>query len=137
MDEVPKRIKWAIRELARAAYEIELGRALAKLRGQFARWERDEVTAFDLEKAIHKFHEGPARELFMRYTSGMLDLAVAHAIVTGLLDRAKIDPEVLAPLGRAFSFYESQDLFHEAGPDQAPRTRRLRAHAGAPLIRKR
>jgi hypothetical protein len=115
MDEVPKRIRRAIRELAGAAYERELGRALSELRGQFTRWERGEITPFDLEEAIHRFHQGPARELYTRYTSGMLNLAVAHAIVTGLLDRATIDPEVLTHLGRAISASRNR----LDGPDDA------------------
>ena len=48
MDEVPKRVKRAIRELVGAAYEIEVGRALAELRGEFTRWERGDMTLFDL-----------------------------------------------------------------------------------------
>jgi hypothetical protein len=85
MDEVPKRVKRAIQELAGAAYEIELGRALAELRAEFTRWERGDMTSFDLVEAVHKFHQGPARDLYVRYTSGMLNMAVAHAIVTGVL----------------------------------------------------
>ena len=108
MDEVPKRIKRAIRELAGAAYEIELGRALAELRGKFTQWERGDVTPFELSEAVHKFHQGPARDLYVRYTSGMLNMAVAYAIVTGVLDRSKVDPEVLGHLAGAISFYESQ-----------------------------
>ena len=107
--EPPKRIKRAIRELAGAAHEIELRRALGPLRGQFARWDRGEIDAFELTDAVRRFHQGPARDLYNRYTSNMLNVAVAHAIVTGIVDRAQIAPDVLEHLRNAIAFYESQE----------------------------
>jgi hypothetical protein len=111
MDKVSKRIKRALRDLAGIAYEVELGRALTALREHFTRWERGDITAFDVDEAIHRYHQGPARELYKLYGGGMLDMVVAHAIVAGVLDRSKTDPEVLTHLSRAISFYES----HKSG----------------------
>src|SRR5687767_3090073 len=68
MDEPSKRVKRALRELARRGYEIELGRELAGLQGEFARWQRWEISALDLEQAIHRFHQGPARDLYLAYS---------------------------------------------------------------------
>ena len=109
MADLPRRIKRALRELAEAAYEIELGRALAGVRQEFARWEGGDITAFELAEVIHQFHQGPSRDLYNQYTSGMLNVVVAHAIVTGVLDRERVSPEVLEHLGPALTFYESQE----------------------------
>ena len=108
MDQIPKDIKQALRNLVRRAYEIELGRALASLQAQFGQWTAGEISAFDLSEEIHRFHQGPARELYVRYSEAPATLAVAHAIETGILDRTQVAPDVLAHLARALSFYESQ-----------------------------
>jgi len=109
MKQIPKPIKKALRRLADEAYEIELGRALAELHEQFGRWERGEASAFDLEAAIHRFHQGPARELWNRFSeNAILEMVVAHAITEGTLDRAKIDRQVLEFLAGALLFWEQE-----------------------------
>ena len=57
---------------------------------------------------VYEFHDGPARELFKRYNYGQLDLAVAHAIVAGILDRSRLQGELVEALGRAIAFYEER-----------------------------
>ena len=63
MEQIPKHIKRALRQLADRAYEIELGRELMALQGELARWQRGEMTAFEASDAIHRFHQGRARHL--------------------------------------------------------------------------
>ena len=109
MDQIPKPIKRALRQLADRAYEIELGRELAALRSEFDRWHRGEITAFDVSEAIHRFHQGPARELYVTYTSGHPKAAVAYAIQNGILDRTQIASDVLAALAGALSLYEASE----------------------------
>lgn len=83
-----------IRELASTAYERELSIELSKLRAKFDEWHRDEIDAFELEQAIHAFHNAAARELFNRYSSGpMLDHAVAGAVIRGAVQENEL-PEV-------------------------------------------
>jgi hypothetical protein len=109
MKEIPKAMKKALGRLANEAYEIELGRALAGLREEFDRWERGEIAAFDLEAAIHRFHQGPARDLFKRYhDNGIQKVVVAGAIADGILDRTKVALEVLEFLAGALSFWEQE-----------------------------
>ena len=105
MDQIPKPIKRALRELASRAYEIELGRALQVLHSEFERLQRGEVTPFDVSEAIHRFHQGPARELFSVYTQRHPTAAVAYAIHTRVLDRTQIAPDVLKFLEGSLSFY--------------------------------
>ena len=98
----------ALRALAAAAHEEELRRALVPLQAAFDRWKRGELSSAELSDAIHQFHQGPAREVFDRYNSGVLEAAVAQAIVSGFIDRSGVAPEVLSHLARAIAFYESQ-----------------------------
>ena len=109
MDQTPKHIKRALRQLADRAYEIELGRELAALRTEFDRWQRGDITAFDVSDAIHQFHQGPARDLYLTYTNHHPKPAVAYALQRGILDRSQIAPDVLEELAGALSLYEASD----------------------------
>lgn len=91
MRDLPKAARKAIRESASLAYERELSIELSKLRGKFDEWHRDAIDAFELEQAIHAFHNGAARELFNRYSSGaMLDHAVAGAVIRGAVQENEL-----------------------------------------------
>ena len=95
MHEFPKPIKRKIRELAGQVYEKDLAGELTKLAEHFEAWKRGEIDSFDLSDLIHKFHQGPARELFSRYnTPGIEHTLVAHAVVRGLLEREDIPDDV-------------------------------------------
>jgi hypothetical protein len=94
--------------LAGEAHEEELRRALLPLSDAFQRWQRGEVPSGELTDMIHQFHQGPARDLWVRYNSRMLEQVVAYAIVSGVLDRTKVEPEVLDFLARSIQFYESE-----------------------------
>jgi len=108
MDQIPRHIKRALRQLADRAYEIELGRELKSLQADFERWQRAEISAFDVSEAIHRFHQGAARELFATYTHRYPKAAVAYAIQTGILDRAQVAPDVLRELAEAMSLYDAE-----------------------------
>jgi hypothetical protein len=45
-----------------------------------------------LSEIIHRFHQGPARELFVRYNTPHVEMAVAGAITTGVLDPRRFRP---------------------------------------------
>ena len=109
MDQIPKHNKRALRQLADRAYEIELNRELKNLQTEFERWQRAEISAFDVSEAIHRFHQGPARELFVTYTHRHPKAAVAYAIQTGILDRTQVAPDVLTELAGAMSLYEASE----------------------------
>ena len=49
----------------------------------FKRCEREELGSGELSEIIHQFHQGPARELWVRYNTPHLETAVAFAITTG------------------------------------------------------
>jgi len=61
-----------------------------------------------LNELIHRFHQGPARELYVRYDTNQLEAPVAYAIVTGVLDRKAVPAEVLDHVARMIRFYEER-----------------------------
>jgi hypothetical protein len=106
--DVPKRIKRLLRELAAEAHEEDVRRALAPLAEAFKRWEQRKVSSGELAELIHEFHQGPARDLYLRYNISDLGPPVAYAIVAGILDRKRIPTEVLDHLAGIIEFYEGE-----------------------------
>jgi hypothetical protein len=109
MADIPKRMKRMLRDYAGKAHEAELRQALAPLADAFKRWEGGALDSFDLKDLIHHFHQGPAREIYLRNATNYLDPPVAYAIATGLVDRATVPPELLAHLARDIEFYQDQE----------------------------
>ena len=108
MADTPKTVKRLLREHAGEAHEEELRRALVPVGEAFKRWERGELGSGELSEMIHRFHQGPARELFARYNTPYLEMAVAYAITVGVLDRQTVPAALLDHLARALEFYGSQ-----------------------------
>lgn len=109
MAQTPKHIKRAMRQLAARAYEAELGRELNALESEFSRWHRGQASAFDVAEAIHEFHQGPARDLYVSYTRPDPVDAIAHTVHEGILDRTQIAPELLERLAVALSMYRAEE----------------------------
>jgi len=108
MAEIPRRMKRLIREHAAAAHEAELRRALLPLADAFKQWEQGAINSFSLQELIHQFHQGPARDIYVRYATNHREPALAYAIATGVIDRAAIPAELLDHLAGLIEFY--QDL---------------------------
>ena len=109
--DVPKRIKRLLREYAGKAHEEDLRRALVPLAEAFKRWERGDLRSHEISDLIHVFHQGPARQIYLRYDRGSAP-AVAGAIVAGILDRHEIPAELLNYLSgliTAFEDYARED----------------------------
>ncbi len=108
--ELPKPIKKALRSLCHLAHEAELRRALEELSKDFALWKAAKIDSFALSDRIHKFHNGPNREIYLRYTSGLdLCFLVGHAVHEGLITRDSVPKEVFPYLENSLSFLrESQ-----------------------------
>jgi hypothetical protein len=120
MTEIPKRLKRLLRTWAGEAHEEELRRALVPLAEAFDRWKRGDIASSELSNLIHKFHQGPARQLFVKYDTNHLEAPVAHAIVTGVLDKNKIPPELLEQLAAWIKFYEDREAAGETQEDEMP-----------------
>jgi hypothetical protein len=108
MADTPKRIKRLLREYAAAAHEEELRRALIPVAEAFGRWERGELGSGELSEIIHQFHQGPSRDLWVRYNAPHLEMVVAFAITTGVLGRDTIPAELLEHLAGSMRFYEEE-----------------------------
>jgi hypothetical protein len=106
MHDLPKAARRVIRELAGLAYERELAAELAQLRVEFDAWAAGERNAFELEKVIHRFHDGVARELYNRYSTGStLHHAVATAIMRGTIAATEIPAPAREHLDRLVAVF--------------------------------
>lgn len=97
-----------LRELAGAAWEAELGTALRDLHADFERWAKNRLGSFELTDRIDGFHNGIARALHNRYTRLDPAMAVAAAVVRGLLDSADIEPALLERLAPDIERYRRE-----------------------------
>ena len=87
-----------LKRLVGLAYERELAKSLESLGDDFKRWRKNKISAFELSELIHKFHNGPARDLWSFYTTGHAELNVKHAITNGIILKAEISPGILEKL---------------------------------------
>ena len=92
------------------AYERELAKALESLEGNFKRWRKNKITAFELSDLIHKFHNGIARELWGFYTGGHSEMIVAQAITKGIILKSEISPGILQ-WNRGRSYFLEKKLY--------------------------
>jgi hypothetical protein len=77
-----------LRELGTTAHAREPSTELAKVEAAFARWRSGEIDAFDLNDVIHRFHDGPSRQLYTAYGSDF-ELPVANAPFTAESSRQR------------------------------------------------
>ena len=93
--ELPKAIKRAMRSLVGIAHETELKRALEELYGSFQEWKSGEIESIELSDQIHNFHNGPNRDIYLRYASKLdLRFLVRQALKEGTLQKAAVPQEV-------------------------------------------
>lgn len=97
-----------LRGLAGTAYERELRSELMSLHDQFHDWLKDRMDAFDLSDAVHKFHDGAARELYVVYTWGKPEMQVARAVARGVLSRDEVPEAILDQLQSLIEFFEEE-----------------------------
>ncbi len=100
-DELTKRQRKHIREMAGVAYEREMGAALDKLLASFQKWKRGGISLFDLDEDIHQYHNGTARELYKQYATGDPDMAVMFALAKGILKIEELNED-------CHSFYQDR-----------------------------
>ncbi|MCP4896754.1 MAG: hypothetical protein GY906_07220 [bacterium] len=83
--ELTKKQKKHFRTLAALAYDREISVLLEALAGGFNQWKSGEISCWDLNELVHKYHNGGARELWKKYTDldamMLVGLALADEIV--------------------------------------------------------
>ncbi len=106
MREISKKVKKELRGLAGTAYERELNIELEKLLKRFGDWKADKIDCFELSDMIHKFHDGPNRQLFVHYNTISPSITVAHALNNGILKQDEVQEEVREYIKGASRFME-------------------------------
>lgn len=112
MQPLSKQTRKLLQEAAAEAYRRELDRALEPLHAGFEQWRRGELSGLELSDRIHQFHQGPNRELYVRYYGGDDDsrFAVAGSIGAGIMRLDEIHPDLLPtmrPLIETIDSYRS------------------------------
>ena len=106
--DIPKALRRQMNQLVDTAHELALRGELTKLDQQFARWRGGEIDSFALAELIHKFHDGPNRETYIRFSDrrgSRLASIAAYAIHNGLVGENAVSPEVMEFVARRLEFY--------------------------------
>jgi len=110
MDSPEKAQRKELRRLAALAYERELSSALAALEAQFHEWHAGKLDVHELSDAIHQFHNGVARDLYVTYTRLEPRVAVAQAVGRKILRDDEVPPTLREALRSLITFYEESEV---------------------------
>ena len=92
-NELTKKQRKHIWELASVSYERELAAALDKLLAAFQKWKQGGMSPFDISEGIHQYHNGTARNLYKQYATGDPDMAVMFALAKGILKLEELNED--------------------------------------------
>lgn len=109
-DSFGKEQRRELRRLAGLAYERELGGALAALEGQFREWRAGKLDVHELSDAIHHFHNGVARDLYVTYTRLEPRVAVAQAVARKVLQDDEVPASLRDALHALITFYQESEV---------------------------
>jgi len=90
-----KKLKAALRECTRLAWEAEMRGALLPLALMFDEWKSEKLSTSDLNQAIHEYHNGAAREIWRRFATDDPTMPLAYAVASGVLPKDSLPAEVL------------------------------------------
>ena len=63
---------------------------------------------FELTELIHKFHQGPARDLYLTYQgTSMNSIRVAQAIVDNIIDSSEVSEETMASIAKQINLLKA------------------------------
>ena len=116
MEPVTRREGKGLRRLAGIAYDRELGRELTRLEAAFSEWRAGRLTARDVSAAIHAFHDGVARDLWVLYNRVDPTSTVPRAVAAGLLADSEVPAALLAKLQNALEYYRDEAARSDADP---------------------
>ena len=90
-----KRQRRELHELRELAWERELSAALEDLQKDFGSLRNGDISAFELNDRIHRFHNGRSRDLFNTY-SGSLDMFFLEFVVArGVIEESEVSEDLL------------------------------------------
>jgi hypothetical protein len=116
MEPITRRESKDLRRLAGIAYDRELSRELTRLETSFAEWRAGQRTAHDVSAAIHEFHDGVARDLWVLYNRVDPSSTVPRAVVSGVLAEDEVPTPLLAKLHNALEFYRHESDRSDSDP---------------------
>lgn len=109
MDKTNEQLRKELNILVEKAYEAEMTQAVKDLEKVFGKWQSGHISVFELNEAIHRYHQGPAREIYNRYSvKSMSDLMVAQAIANGLLKEETLSAEMKNLLAAKINLYKQK-----------------------------
>lgn len=88
--------------MAGVLHERLLAAELRTLDAEFARWKEGAIDAVELSTLIHKFHEGPPRQLWMQFNTNHVPILGYHlknALAEGVMRPEEFSVEALEFLG--------------------------------------
>jgi hypothetical protein len=108
MPEYSKAVKRKMNELLTLAWERELSEHLQALSGKFDEWKNKKINVWDLADHIHKFHNGPSRDLYNLYNDKMEVPVIARAVAKKLLLREEIPDNIYELIETCLSMFEEE-----------------------------
>ena len=108
MEPVTNTERKQLRKLSGVAYERELSSELAALEGRFGEWRAGGIGPHELSDAIHEFHEGASRRLFVFYTQVDPRIVVARAIAYGILKKEEVPYGIVPKLAQMIAYYRDE-----------------------------
>ena len=115
-DQLSKRERAVLRNLAAEAHEQELEDVLSDLYDKFCIWGGKGMNAFDLSELIHEFHDGVSRELYKTYVLGAPEISVAIGVSRGAIDPDDLDKKLYMKIS---PIVDSIEKHHENKDDEA------------------
>ena len=89
-----KKQKKKIKELAHLAWQREIDKELNSLSKGFEKWKNKEIDSADLVELIHKFHNGSARQIWVKYNNSNLEEILIFAVASDILKKEEIPENI-------------------------------------------
>ncbi len=113
MTQPTKQTKKLIRQYGAIANERELSQVLRDLHSEFERWQKGEISPGDLNDKIHEFHDGPSKNIWVKYSTSNPQAGLAAAIASGLITKDEVPLQLLDFLARNIEYFESEQQMGE------------------------
>lgn len=110
MKEYRKETRKKFKELANLAWQRELDRHIASLAERFDEWRKKKIDCFQLNELIHKFHDGPSREVWKKHNNLDADVIVTMAVASGILKKEEIPQDILQYIEKQVEFCRQEHL---------------------------
>jgi hypothetical protein len=90
-----KKQRRELTELQGLAWERELSAALESLQRDFRSWQSGEISPFQLNDRIHRFHNGRSRELFNMYSGSLNMFHLEFVVARGVIEESEVSEDLL------------------------------------------